>query len=244
MKNDAYHRTKKLVHKVNLHNAAVAKLASLRLQQLYSRSDVAWVTPYDETQSMVFLPLHCVVKPSSSSTQARICIAPNVSYNTPVGPVSYNSALKNISSSQPRFYRFLLQHQTALAFAVADVSQQFNRCHFSRPSSLLNVTLAMRSRRNLPTYCVDDCDDVSLHPLRHKVCGFGGKQTPQVAQYCQQNSVKVFKTTKNACPVPQRKTLACSATFSICGRICEKKCSLHLPASLRISGFPIFHRWT
>ena len=194
MKNDAYHRTKKLVHKVNLHNAAVAKLASLRLQQLYSRSDVAWVTPYDETQSMVFLPLHCVVKPSSCSTQARICIAPNVSYNTPVGPVSYNSALKNISSSQPRFYRFLLQHQTALAFAVADVSQQFNRCHFSRPSSLLNVTLAMRSRRNLPTYCVDDCDDVSLHPLRHKVCGFGGKQTPQVAQYCQQNSVKVFKS--------------------------------------------------
>ena len=193
MREDAYQRTKKLVNKINIHNAAVAKLASLRLQQLYSRNDVSWVTRYDETQKLVYLPLHCVVKPSSCSTQARVCIAPNVFYNTQMGPVSYNSALKDISSSQPRFYRFLLQHQNALAFAVADISQQFNRCHFSYPSSLLNITLAMKSRKNFPTYCKDDCDDTTLHPLRHGVCGFGGKQTPQVAQYCQQNSVKVFK---------------------------------------------------
>lgn len=193
MKEDAYQRTKKLVAKINIHNGAVAKLATLRLQQLYSRNDVSWVTKYDESQKLVYLPLHCVIKPSSCSTQARVCIAPNVLYPTQMGPVSYNSALKNISSSQPRFYRFLLQHQSALAFAVADISQQFNRCHFTYSSSLLNITLAMKSRKKLPTYNREDCDDVTLHPLRHGVCGFGGKQTPQVAQYCQQSSVKVFR---------------------------------------------------
>ena len=193
MKHDAHQRTTKLINKVNLHNGAVAKLATLRLQQLYSRNDVAWVTKYDDTQPLVYLPLHCVVKPSSSSTQARICIAPNVMYQTKLGPISYNSALKDISSSQPRFYRFLLQHQNALEYAVADVSQMFNRCYFTYESSLLNITLAMKSRRGLPSYHKADCAEFTLYPLRHKVCGFGGKQTPQVAQYCLQNSVNVFK---------------------------------------------------
>ena len=110
-----------------------------------------------------------------------------------MGEISYNSALKDISSNQPRFYRFLLQHQNSLSYAVADISQQFNRCHFTYESSLLNITLALKSRRGLPTYCLEDCKDTTLYPLRHKVCGFGGKQTPQVASYCQQNSVRVYK---------------------------------------------------
>ena len=194
MRDDAFQRTRKLISKVNVHNGAVAKLATLRLQQLYSRQAVAWVTPFDQTQPLVYLPLHCVVKTASScSTQARICIAPNVQYNTEVGSISYNSSLKSISSTQPRFYRFLLQHQTALCFAVADISQQFNRCHFTYNSSLQNITLCLKSKRGFPTYHKADCDDFSLYPLRHKVCGFGGKQTPQVAQYCQQSSVKAFK---------------------------------------------------
>ena len=87
----------------------------------------------------------------------------------------------------------MLQHQNALSYAVADISQQFNRCHFSYESSLLNITLALKSKRGLPTYCLEDCKDTTLYPLRHKVCGFGGKQTPQVASYCQQNSVRVYK---------------------------------------------------
>ena len=146
MKQDAHQRTTKLINKVNIHNGAVAKLATLRLQQLYSRHDVAWVTRYDDTQPLVYLPLHCVVKPNSCSTQARICIAPNVLYQTKMGPISYNSALKDISSSQPRFYRFLLQHQNALEFAVADISQMFNRCHFTYSSSLLNITLPQKGK--------------------------------------------------------------------------------------------------
>ena len=193
MKEDAYNRTKKLVSRINVNNGAVAKLASMRLQQLYSRNNVAWVNEFDKTHKLIYLPLHCVVKPSSSSTQARVCVAPNVLYHTPMGQVSYNSALKNISSTQPRFYRFLLQHQTALTYAVCDISQQFNRCHFSYSSSLLNITLAMRSRKGSPTYVKSDCDDTTLHPLRHGVCGFGQKQTPQVAQCCQQSAVRMYK---------------------------------------------------
>ena len=54
MRDDAFQRTKKLISKVNIHNGAVAKLATLRLQQLYSRHDVAWVTPFDETQPLVY----------------------------------------------------------------------------------------------------------------------------------------------------------------------------------------------
>ena len=193
MRDDAHCRTIKLISKINIHNAAIAQLASLKLQQLFSRNGASWATPFDLKRRHLVLPLHCVVRPTSDSSPARVCIAPNVQYHTTLGTISYNSALHSVSSTQPRFYRFLLQHQHSLTFATADVSNQFNSLVYTYDSTLDNITFAMKSRKGLPTYVIADCDDHTLYEVRNKVVGFGNSLAPPAVQYCMRNATQKYR---------------------------------------------------
>ena len=193
MRADAHHRTKKLINRINVYNAAAAKLASIKLQSLYSRQSVSFATKYDLGQRHFLLPVHCVVRPSSNSHEVRVCETPNTMYDTDYGQVSFNKALQPISSTQPKFYRFLLQHILNIEFSVCDISQQFNRVRYSYESSLCYMTLAMKSRRGLPTYVLDDCFDDTLYAIRHLVLGFGGSQSPATASYCLKEAVKTYR---------------------------------------------------
>ena len=193
MKSDALNRTRKLIKKVNIGNAAAAKLASLKVQQIHSRNGIAFATPFDLRQRNFFLPLHCVIRPGNTSTEIRTCQTPNTLYNTKYGQISYNKCLQPLSTSQPRFYRFLLQRMFSIDCTVTDVAGQFNRVRYSYNSTLCCMSYALKSRRNIPTYVLDDCVDDTLYPIRHLVLNFGGSQNPAAATYCQKLAVKVFR---------------------------------------------------
>ena len=81
MENDARNRTRRLLIRLNRGNAAAARAASVKLQKLYFRNDVCIASNFDLTQNTIYLPLHCVVKASSSSHQARVTECPNVTYD-------------------------------------------------------------------------------------------------------------------------------------------------------------------
>ena len=93
MKADAHHRTKKLINRINVFNAAAAKLASIKLQSLYSRQSVSFATQYDLRQRHFLLPVHCVVRPSSHSHEVRVCETPNTMYDTDYGQHPWSETL-------------------------------------------------------------------------------------------------------------------------------------------------------
>ena len=77
MRIDAYHRTFRLLTRLNRSNAASACLATIKLQELYSRNGVAFLTPFDHQNDIYYLPIHAVIRLDSSSTTIRVCESPN-----------------------------------------------------------------------------------------------------------------------------------------------------------------------
>ena len=194
MENDARTRTRRLLTRLNRGNAAAARAASVKLQKLYFRNDVCIASNFDLTQNTIYLPLHCVVKASSSSHQARVTECPNVTYVTQFGGVSFNDCQQQLSTSNPRLFRCILANLFSISSVTGDIENCFNSVKLTYDSSLRCMSHCFRSFSGTPTYVLKDCPNDTLYPLRKSVLGFGTHQAPGVNQYTLLQSVRNFTT--------------------------------------------------
>ena len=192
MQLDAYHRTFRLLSKLNRSNAAAARLASIKLQELYSRNGVAFLTPYDFQNDIYYLPIHAVVRLDSSSTTIRVCESPASQYHTKYGLLSFNNCLQQLCNTNPRMLLFPLSNLLMISSLKADIQNMYGSIAFDYLSSLYFVTYCFRSKQNRPTYVESNSDKSGLHPIRCRFLRFGSSQSPAVSQFCLVQCVKVY----------------------------------------------------
>ena len=214
MENDARNRTRRLLIRLNRGNAAAARAASVKLQKLYFRNDVCIASNFDLTQDTIYLPLHCVIKASSSSHQARVTECPNVSYDTQFGQVSFNECQKQLSTSNPRLFRCILANLFSISSITGDVEGCFNSIKLTYDSSLQCMSHCYKSFSGTPTYVLKDCPNDTLYPLRKSVLGFGTHQAPGVNQYTLLQSVSVYERFHNTLSTREAfLTVCCKQTL-------------------------------
>ena len=180
MQLDAYHRTFRLLTKLNRSNAAAARLASIKLQELYSRNGVAFLTAFDFQHPIYYLPIHAVVRLDSSSTTIRVCESPASQYQTKYGLLSFNNCLQQLCNSNPRMIKFPLSNLLMITSLKSDISNMYGSIAFDYLSSLYFVTYCFRSKGNRPTYVETSSDKTGLHPIRCRFLRFGSSQSPAV----------------------------------------------------------------
>ena len=168
MRLDAYNRTFRLLTRLNRSNAAAARLATIKLQELYSRQGVAFLTPFDFQNDIYYLPIHAVVRLDSISTTIRVCESPNSQYNTKYGLLSLNNCLQQLNNTNPRMILFPLSNLLMICNLKADVQNMYGSIAYDYLSSLYFVTYCFRSKHNRPTYVESSSDKSGLH-TPHKV---------------------------------------------------------------------------
>ena len=177
--------------------AAAARLATIKLQELYSRQGVAFLTPFDFQNDIYYLPTQAVVRLDSSSTTIRVCESPNSQYSTKYGLLSLNNCLQQLNNTNPRMILFPLSNLLMICNLKADVANMYGSIGYDYLSSLYFVTYCFRSRQGRPTYVESSSDKSGLHPIRCCFLRFGPSQSPAVSQFCLLQCVKVYYNDHN-----------------------------------------------
>ena len=184
MERDALSRTSRLLARLNRGNAACARAATRKLQEMYARGGVCFASAFDLAQQTTFLPLHSVIRTESASHSVRMTECPNSLYESKYGDISFNLTLQPLTTSQPRLFRTVVANIFSCATARGDISAMFTSVRLSYESPLRLLTFAYRSKGGKPTYVLEDAVSNQLVPIRKRFMTFGTQQAPGFAAFC------------------------------------------------------------